>query len=106
MAVTEFVVLLPPRSEDDYPRLRRIEVFTPMYYERIERRSMRNKGIILFFAKAIAENANHILDRWLRLHGEIRDILDLFFGIHYDQSMFPTNRFLNVVQALVELFYR
>ncbi len=30
----------------------------------------------------------------------MREVCELFFGVHYDQGAFSTNRFLNVAQAL------
>lgn len=62
--------------------------------------SLFNQRIILFYANQVANDFSHYLNKWLKLEEEMRDICELFFGIHYDQGAFSTNRLLNIVQAL------
>jgi hypothetical protein len=45
------------------------------------------------------------MEAWLKAHDELQEVIDLFFGVHYEQGMRETNRFLNVMQAL-ETYHR
>jgi hypothetical protein len=79
---------------------REIPVYFKSPYQNEERASLFNKGVILFYAKAIHLDPTHYLKKWFSLEKEMRDVCEMFFGVHYNQQGFSTNRFLNVVQAL------
>jgi len=77
-----------------------IPVYFKSPYQNEEHSSLFNRRVILFYAKTISLNPAHYLNKWFSLEKEMRDVCELFFGVHYNQQGFSTNRFLNVVQAL------
>lgn len=60
---------------------------------------------MLFKAKDVEDRFQQTLEQWLDVYEDLEDVCDLFFGVHYNQGMTSTNRFLNVVQAL-ETYHR
>jgi hypothetical protein len=69
-------------------------------YKRQTRSSNFDHSLMLFSAKDIAEEPASYINKWFAVEQEMKDICELFFGVHYDQGAFATNRLLNVVQAL------
>jgi hypothetical protein len=45
------------------------------------------------------------MNSWFQAYDDLTEVCDLFFGVHYEQGMRDTNRFLNVMQAL-ETYHR
>lgn len=77
-----------------------IKIYAQSPYPSISLPSIFDERIVLFNAKNIENNLKPYLEKWINLENEIQDICKLFFGVHYDQGTFLTNRFLNNVQAL------
>ncbi len=77
-----------------------ISIHSQSLYQGQPRSSLFNQSIVLFFAKDIVENPDFYLNKWFSIEQEMHDVCELFFGVHYDQGAFSTNRLLNVVQAL------
>jgi ApeA N-terminal domain 1 len=77
-----------------------ISIHSQSSYKGQLRSSLFNQSIVLFLAKDIAKNPDSYINKWFSIEQEMNDVCKLFFGVHYDQGAFPTNRLLNVVQAL------
>lgn len=86
-------------------RLNETQIFTEFDTPRIERKSLFNLGVILFLAKDIEPDFDAYFNNWLKFYKAYPDITQLFFSVHYNNRMHPTNRFLNVIQAL-ESYHR
>jgi hypothetical protein len=69
-------------------------------YKKQTRSSDFHHGLMLFSAEDIAEDPASYVNKWFAIEQEMKDVCELFFGVHYDQGAFSTNRLLNVVQAL------
>lgn len=93
----------PEHSDESSKRSLKIHPTTD--YPRFERRSLFNKGQILFLADDVDGQFQEVMDAWFGARDELREVFDLFFGVHYEQGMRDTNRFLNVMQAL-ETYHR
>jgi ApeA N-terminal domain 1 len=78
----------------------RVYIHSKSPYKGQRHSSLFNQSIILFNAKDIVENPNSYINKWIEIDHEMRDVCELFFGVHYDQGAFATNRLLNLVQAL------
>ncbi len=79
---------------------RQIVIHNQSVYERQTRSSDFYQGLMLFSAKDIADDPASYINRWFAVEQEMKDVCELFFGVHYDQGAFATNKFLNVIQAL------
>jgi ApeA N-terminal domain 1 len=77
-----------------------IPVYFKSSYQSENYSPLFNRGVILFYAKSICIDPTYHLEKWFSLEREMRDVCELFFGVHYNQQEFATNRFLNVIQAL------
>jgi hypothetical protein len=93
-----------PEDSDETPK-RSLKIHPTTDYPRFERRSLYNKGQMLFLADDVDGRFQEMMETWFEAHEELREVFDLFFGVHYDQGMRDTNRFLNVMQAL-ETYHR
>lgn len=93
-----------PKDSDETPK-RPLKIHPTTDYSRFERRSLYNKGQVLFLADDVDGQFSEMIQTWFEAHEELREVFDLFFGVHYQQGMRDTNRFLNVMQAL-ETYHR
>lgn len=93
-----------PEDSDDTPR-HRIKIHPTTDYPRFDRHSLFAERQMLFRAEHVDGRFQAVMDSWFEAYDDLRDVCDLFFGVHYEQGMRDTNRFLNVMQAL-ETYHR
>lgn len=89
------VISLSAQAED-----MQIAIHSQSVYKGQTRFSDFHRGMMLFLAKDIAEDPASYINKWFAVEQEMKDVCELFFGVHYDQGAFTTNRLLNAVQAL------
>jgi hypothetical protein len=93
-----------PDDSEDTPK-RRIKVHPTTNYSRFDRSSLFNQRKMLFRAEHTKGQFQTTMNSWFQAYDDLTEVCDLFFGVHYEQGMRDTNRFLNVMQAL-ETYHR
>lgn len=72
---------------------------------RRERESGLSPGEMLFGRLQAGSKLQQVLDNWFRISAELEPVCDLLFGTEYNQAMYTSQRFLNLVQGL-EAYHR
>lgn len=93
-----------PEDSDETPK-RFLKIHPTTDYPRFERRSLFNRGQVLFLADDVDGRFQEVMDKWYGVYEEMEDVCDLFFGVHYNQGMPLTNQFLSIMRSL-ETYHR
>lgn len=82
-----------------------IKIYPTTDYPRFDWHSLFNRRKMLYLADDVRGRFQKVIDDWFNIYEDLEDVCDLFFGVHYNQNMPVTYRFLSVMRAL-ETYHR
>ena len=93
-----------PEYKEESPE-QPLKVHPTTDYPRFDWHSLFNRRKMLFLADDVRKRFQVVMGEWYNIYDSLEDVCGLFFGVHYNQGMPITYRFLGVMRAL-ETYHR